>query len=114
MAKTNERSFITDFIETERKRDPEFDREYTAEKLMHELISARLRRNISQDQLAERMNTQQPAIARMEKRPQNVSISKMLAYAGIVGVTLQFKESPAEPTERGSGSRRSRSQKVKE
>jgi transcriptional regulator with XRE-family HTH domain len=85
-----ESSFITNLIEQERK-DPAYDRAYradVADKLMHDLVEARIRRNMSQVQIAEKMQTGQPSIARMEKTPRSASVSRMLDYALAVGVEI--------------------------
>ena len=56
----------------EQMKDPEFRRAYDALEpefdIIHQIIDLRIKRKMSQAQLAEKMGTQQPSIARMERR----------------------------------------------
>jgi transcriptional regulator with XRE-family HTH domain len=103
----NESSFITDLIAEECERDPVFKVEYEAEKLMRHLISARIERNLTQGQVAEAMGIHQPAVVRIENKPETASFGRLLSYANVVGVVLtmpEFKrgtmEKPARSTQR--------------
>lgn len=64
----------------ESMRDPDFKREYDALEeeftLAKEIIELRIRRKLTQKQLAQQMGTSQPAIARIESGSyKNVSLS---------------------------------------
>ena len=73
--------------------DPEFRKEYEALKpkfrLARELIEARTAAGLSQREVANRMRTSQPAVARMEsgQRPSARSLER---YAEAVGRKLQI------------------------
>ena len=73
--------------------DPEFQKEYDAlrpeSRLARELIEARTAAGLSQREVAHRMGTSQPAIARMEsgRRP---SLRSLERYAEAVGRRLEI------------------------
>ena len=87
--KTNKGSFITELIAEECARDAVFKAEYEAEKLMRELVQARKKRNLTQEQVARAMGIHQPAVVRIENRPETVSFGRLLMYANVVGVHLE-------------------------
>ena len=67
-------------LRRESKRDPDFKREYDALEeeftLAKEIIELRIKRKLTQKQLAQQMGTSQPAIARIESGSyKNVSLS---------------------------------------
>lgn len=71
------------------RQDPEFMKEYDALEeefaLASAVIGARAYANLSQAELAERMNTSQSAIARLESgrsRPSTATLSKLAAATG--------------------------------
>ncbi|MBV8549155.1 MAG: helix-turn-helix domain-containing protein [Alphaproteobacteria bacterium] len=55
------------------------------------LIEARVKANLSQKELAKRMKTTQPAIARMESGRQVPSGATLLKFAKATGTRLQIK-----------------------
>lgn len=72
------------------RKDPEFMKEYDALEeefaLASQIIGARAHANISQAELAERMNTSQSAIARLESgrfRPSTRTLEKLAAATGM-------------------------------
>jgi ribosome-binding protein aMBF1 (putative translation factor) len=72
------------------RKDPEFMREYDALEdefaLASQIIGARAHANISQAELAERMNTSQSAIARLESgrfRPSTRTLEKLAEATGM-------------------------------
>ena len=75
------------------RNDPDFRKEYDALKpefrLARELIEARTAARLSEGEVASRMGTSQPAIARMEsgQRPRLRSLQR---YAGAVGRNLEI------------------------
>ena len=85
-------------------RDPEFKREYDALEsefvLFDELIKARHSAGLTQSEVAERMGTKTPAIARLESgggsKKHSPSISTLLRYAEAVGCGLEIKLVPQQ------------------
>lgn len=81
-------------------RDPEYRKEYAALEdefaLAEALISARARAGLSQEQLAERMQTTQSVIARMESGRHMPSTRSLQRYARAVGARLDIALTPAE------------------
>lgn len=72
------------------RKDPEFMKEYDALEeefaLASQIIGARVHANLSQADLAERMNTSQSAIARLESgrfRPSTRTLEKLAAATGM-------------------------------
>ena len=65
-----------------------FDREYA---VAVELNNARERAKLSQKELAERMNTTQSVISRMESGRANISLAKLQQYAEACGGKLEIK-----------------------
>lgn len=72
------------------RKDPEFMKEYDALEeefaLASQIIGARAHANLSQAELAERMNTSQSAIARLESgrfRPSTRTLEKLAAATGM-------------------------------
>jgi len=86
--KKKAKSFITDLIVEECERDPVFKEVYEAEKLMHRLIEARVKRKLTQAQVASAMGIHQPAVVRIESKPESASLGRLLRYAHVVGVNL--------------------------
>ena len=74
--------------------DPEYRAEYyalkpTFELTMH-LIEARLNAGLTQDQIAERMDTTQSAVARLEGWSSNPSVNTLRKYADATGTRLRI------------------------
>ena len=72
------------------RKDPEYMKEYDALEeefaLASQIIGARAHANLSQAELAERMNTSQSAIARLESgrfRPSTRTLEKLAAATGM-------------------------------
>ena len=66
---------------------PEFD-------LARKLIAARMAAGLSQAEVAERMQTRQSEISRIEGAHQNISIAKLARYAEAVGARLNIRLDP--------------------
>ncbi|MCI5217812.1 MAG: XRE family transcriptional regulator [Candidatus Electrothrix sp. LOE2] len=89
---------------SEWKKDPVFRKEYDMleEKfhLFDELVKARRQAGLTQAELAERMGTKTPAVARLEAgggtRKHSPSISTLRKYAAAVGCSLQIKLVPKQ------------------
>ena len=80
---------IDEYLEKELK-DPEFKEEYDALEeeftIAREVIALRIQANLTQKQLAERVGTSQPAIARLESgNYRNVSLSFLRRVAEALG-----------------------------
>lgn len=79
--------------------DPAFKKEYDALEskfaLFDELIKARNNAGLTQAEVAERMGTKTPAIARLESgggnKGHSPSIATLLKYAEAVGCSLEIK-----------------------
>ena len=82
--------------------DPTFKKEYDALEsefaLFDELIKARNNAGLTQSEVAERMGTKTPAIARLESgggsKKHSPSIATLLKYAEAVGCGLEIKLVP--------------------
>ena len=66
--------------------------------LSRSLISARAEAKLSQQDVAERMNTTQSAVARMESGLHGPSFASLRRYATAVGQTISFTIQPTPPT----------------
>lgn len=75
-------------------KNPAFKREYDALEsefaLARELIGARAKANLSQQEVARRMGTSQSAVARMESGRTLPSTSSLVKYAKAVGRELKI------------------------
>jgi len=80
------------------RKDPEFMREYDALEeefaLANALIGARAHANLSQAELAERMNTSQSAIARLESGRTMPSTRTLRKLADATGTKLRIALDP--------------------
>jgi DNA-binding XRE family transcriptional regulator len=79
----------------EKLKDPKFKAAYDALEeefaLARELIGARARAKLSQEEVAKRMGTSQSAVARMESGRTLPSTSSLVKYAKAVGHKVQIK-----------------------
>lgn len=81
------------------KKDPEFRREYDALEnefaLFDELLKARKNAGLTQEQVADRMGTKAPAVARLEagggSQRHSPSIATLRRYAEAVGCQLEVR-----------------------
>lgn len=78
----------------EKLKDPKFKAEYDALEaefaLARELIGARVKAKLTQEQVARRMGTSQSAVARMESGRRLPSTSSLVKYAKAVGRELKI------------------------
>lgn len=87
---------------TEWMKDPNFKAEYDALKeeyqLLREMIHARKRAGLTQEEVAERMGTKAPAIARLEasniQGKHSPNVSTLRKYATAVGCKLEIHLKP--------------------
>ena len=83
-------------------KDPEFKGEYDALEdefaILDEFLKARKRSGLTQEEIAERMGTKAPAVARIEsgggKKRHSPSITTLRRYAEAVGCRLEIKLVP--------------------
>jgi DNA-binding XRE family transcriptional regulator len=79
-------------VENELLKNPSIKRVYDALEpqfeLANQLISARRKRGLTQSQLAEKIGTKQPAIARLESGEYNASIKLLRKVAEATGTRL--------------------------
>lgn len=83
-------------------KDPAFKAEYDAleeeYQLLREMLHARKRAGMTQEDVAERMGTKAPAIARLEasgsREKHSPSVSTLRKYAHAVGCTLEIHFKP--------------------
>jgi transcriptional regulator with XRE-family HTH domain len=59
--------------------------------LVADLVAVRKRKGLSQSEVAERMGTSQPAIARLETGGPDARLSTLERYAAAVGVSLSWR-----------------------
>jgi ribosome-binding protein aMBF1 (putative translation factor) len=82
------------------QKDPKYRAEYDALEeefaLVKALIRARSRADISQEELARRMHTTQPAVARLEGGHVNTTIATLRRYAAATGTRLKISFEPKE------------------
>ena len=74
-------------------------------RLMRSLAVERERRQISQQAVAQRMQTSQPAVARIESGEADVRLSTIDRYAAAVGKRVQYTIAPARRARRAGSSR---------
>ena len=79
-------------------KDPEFRAEYEAQRpvfeLMMALAEARLNARLTQEQLANRMETTQSAVARLEGWTTNPSVNTLRRFAEATGTRLKISFEP--------------------
>jgi transcriptional regulator with XRE-family HTH domain len=88
------------------KKDPTFRKEYDALAeefaLFDALVSARQQAGLTQTEVAERMGTKTPAVARLEagggRQHHAPSLATLRKYAAAVGCRLEVKLVPLSPT----------------
>jgi predicted XRE-type DNA-binding protein len=62
--------------------------QWAAVKLVQDICEARIKRGLTQAQVAEKMGVPQPRVADVERRPWSVSLARIFAYAQAVGVEV--------------------------
>ncbi len=70
-------------------------REMAQRTVVEELIARRRAAGLSQSEVAERMGTSQPAVARLEAGLVDARMSTVQRYAAAVGLKLTFEEGDA-------------------
>src|SRR5258707_14076467 len=90
-------------------KNPEVKEEYAAQSeefaLLDELLRARQRAGLTQAEVAKRMGTMTPAIARLEggggSKGHSPSVATLRKYAKAVGCSLEIKLRPARSSREG-------------
>ncbi|MGC9667716.1 helix-turn-helix domain-containing protein [Planosporangium sp. 12N6] len=65
--------------------------------LLAELVAERRAAGLSQAEVADRMGTSQPAVARVEAGAVDVRLSTLQRYAAAVGRHIEVRLAPADP-----------------
>lgn len=77
------------------RQDPEYVKEYDALEeefaLIEALIDARMKADLTQEQVAERMQTSQSYVAKLEGGRINPSVNALKRYARATGTKLRFQ-----------------------
>lgn len=80
------------------RKDPEYVREYDALEeefaLIEALIDARMKADLTQEQVAQRMQTSQSYVAKLEGGRINPSVTALKRYAKATGTKLRFQFLP--------------------
>ena len=80
----------------EQMQDPEFRAEWEAQEPVHQLARLRIIRGLSQQQLAERVGTQQPSIARLEGGKTTPTLSLLRRVAEALNARIEIRVVPLE------------------
>ena len=80
------------YVEKRKARDPEFAENYETGYLEFKigvlLRQAREEAGLTQEEVAEKLNTKKSAISKMENHAENVRLSTLRKYAKVLGKTL--------------------------
>lgn len=100
--------FLDEIIAARAARDPEFPKRVASalrrRELLRRLARARQRSQLSQGDVASRMNTSQPAIAKIESGEVDLRTSTLERYAAALGGRIEYRFVPA-PRGRGAHAR---------
>lgn len=83
-------TWIERYAEERSTRDPEFKAGYEEECAILALVRARNAADLTQKDVADALQVSQPYIAQVERGTKPMSLSLMLRYANVVGITVQF------------------------
>jgi DNA-binding XRE family transcriptional regulator len=96
-------------------KEPEFRREYEALEpefeIVRQIIDLRLRRKMTQTELARRIGAQQPSIARLERRGQTKNLDYLQRVAKALNAKLEVRLIPRR-ARGGNGSSRRAAKKL--
>lgn len=99
-------SDLTAYAKSRAQRDPEFaenlETGYTTFKIGVMLRQARERAGLTQEEVAERLETRKSAISRIENRAGDIRLSTLERYAAAIGWDLSLN---LRPGQRGTGKR---------
>ena len=89
-----EMTWLEKYAEEQCAQSPEFKAVYEEETALLALIRARNAAELSQKEVAEALHVSQPYIAQVERGTRPMSMSMMMRYANVVGVTVQVMPRP--------------------
>ncbi len=93
-------------------RDPEFRQAYEALEpefdIIRQIIDLRVKRKMSQAQLAAKVGTKQPSIARMERRGKTRDLDYLRRVAEALDARLEVRLVPREPSAPRKNGRRAK------
>ena len=88
-------SDVRKYIDKRKEQDEEFakgyEEGYVEFKIGEELKQARLEAGITQEELAEQLNTKKSAISRIENHAQDIKLSTLQNFARIMGRELRIQ-----------------------
>jgi len=106
--RAREQDFLAELIDDYAAADPAFPQIYEAavrqRALLRALAEKRAAAGISQRELARRMGTSQPAVARLERGEVDPKLSTLQRFAAAIGLEVDWRLRPARPR-RGLGAR---------
>lgn len=100
MARKNRRvgGDVMEYVRRRSARDPEFAAVFEAEfdklQLARQIRAARMARGLTQHELAERVGTKQPSIARLERGKAIPRLDVLTRIAVAIGMTLEIRLVP--------------------
>ena len=80
------------------KQDPEFRAEYEAQEPAFQIACRRIEKGLTQAELAKKVGTSQPSIARLESGEREPNISSLRAIAEALDCQLEVRLVPKEQT----------------
>lgn len=93
------KDFLDEVIAERIASDPDFATVWPASDMRLQLITLRKRANLTQDEVAERLGISQPRVAELERRPDRVSLGRILRYLQAVGGSFSIDECKAKRSE---------------
>jgi DNA-binding XRE family transcriptional regulator len=89
-----EQDFLDEMIEESTRRNPEFpalmEEAHQRRRLINDLVTLREQTHLSQKAMAQRINTSQPAIARLETGAVDPRLSTIQRYAAGIGKRIAW------------------------
>jgi transcriptional regulator with XRE-family HTH domain len=88
--------YLDELIDTS-KNEPEFAEVWGPIDIMLQLVQARVKQGLTQEDVASRMGINRARVSEMEKDPSRVSVARFVAYAQAVRATLVVKAPKGKP-----------------
>ena len=83
-------SWIERYVVDRSARDPEFKTGFEEEAALLALVRARTAADLTQKDVADALHVSQPYIAQVERGSKPMSLSLLVRYAEVVGVSIRF------------------------